>query len=85
MSILRRTSTYVVEVRAVNTLEVLSQMILRCPVDLTASGLNRGVAYIRFRCRSDDNVALNLALEIAGGQPFTLHTGYGVNQREVTQ
>lgn len=81
----RKTSTYLVQIKSVNPIGMLHAMIARCPVEINASGVNRGVSHVRFRCSSDDNVALNIALEIAAGRDFRLTTGYGVNEREVQQ
>lgn len=86
MSLLRRTSTYLVLVPSDRPGPILDRMIARCPVEVNSSAVHpSGMAGLRFRCKSDDNTALNIALEIAGGLPFVLQTGYGVNQREIAQ
>lgn len=85
MSLLRRTSTYLVEVRSSDPSNTLEKMLEACSHEVVASGTYRAKAQVRFRCPSDDHVALNAALEMAGGSQFVLHTGYGINQREVAQ
>lgn len=87
---LRRTSTYLVLVSgAGEPSKTLDGMVTRANdhgVEINSSSVHpAGAAGVRFRCRSNDNEALNIALQIAGGRTFTLLTGYGVNQREVAQ
>lgn len=87
---LRRTSTYLVLVSGNgDPNHTLDQMVERAKergIEINSSSVHpAGAAGLRFRCKSDDNVALNLALQIARGRQFTLLTGYGVNQREVEQ
>lgn len=88
MSILRKTSSYLLEIESANPVVLLDKMIQKCTDlghEVDTSGVNRGKARLRFRSLTNDNVALNVALQIADGRPFVLLTGYGVNQREVAQ
>lgn len=85
MSLLRRTSTYLVEVPSRDPAGTLEKMLERASNEVVASGTYRARAQVRFRCESDDNVALNVSLEMAAGNQFLLTTGYGINQREVAQ
>lgn len=81
----RKTSTYKIEIESSRPHDMADAMIARCPVDVDTSGVFAGRAHVRFRCKTDDNLALNIALKIAGGQPFVLTTGYGPSQREIEQ
>lgn len=85
MSLLRKTSAYLIRVETTDPKPVLERMIERCPVDVEQTAHLPGTAGLRFRCKTDDNTALNIALEIAEGRTFRLYTGYGVNQREIAQ
>lgn len=85
MSLLRKTSSYLIRIETTDPKGLLDEMIERCPVDVEQTAHLTGTAGLRFRCPSDDNQALNIALQIAHGRQFVLLTGYGVNQREVAQ
>lgn len=85
MSLLRKTSTYLVEVASSDPSGTLEKMLQACSKEVVASGTYRARAQVRFRCESDDHVALNAALQMASGAQFLLTTGYGINQREVAQ
>lgn len=52
-------------------------------VDQSGITLAEGIAFVRFREKTDDAAALALAREIAGTDSFTLTTGYGVHQRVI--
>lgn len=81
----RRTSSYLVLVETTTPNKTLDELVERCPTDVETTAVYSGMCGLRFRCVSDDNLALNTALEIVGGRPFILRTGYGVNQREIAQ
>jgi hypothetical protein len=83
--ILRKTSAYLIRIQTTDPRGLLEKMIEQCPVDVEQTAHVPGTAGLRFRCPSDDNQALNIALQIAGGRTFSLYTGYGVNQREIAQ
>lgn len=85
MSVLRKTSSYLILLVSDDPNKTLDKMIEVCPVEVEQTAVYTGMAGLRFRCQTDDNVALNIALEIAAGLPFVLRTGYGVNQREIAQ
>lgn len=85
MSLLRKTSSYLIRIPTTDPRGTLDDMIERSPVDIEQTAHLPGTAGLRFRCKTDDHVALNIALEIAEGKPFVLLTGYGVNQREIAQ
>lgn len=85
MSLLRKTSSYLIRIPTDDPRGLLEKMIEACPVDVEQTAHLAGTAGLRFRCPTSDNTALNIALQIARGRQFVLLTGYGVNQREVAQ
>lgn len=88
MSHLRKTTSYLVRVASMEPHTVADEMVARLAekdLEVDTSGVHGGKAHVRFRCKTDDNLALNIALDIVGGRTFELLTGYGTHQREVDQ
>lgn len=83
--LLRKTSSYLLLVPTDHPDAEIDRMVEACPAPVEQTAKYTGMAGIRFRCKTEDNLALNIALQIAGGKQFVLKTGYGVNQREVAQ
>jgi hypothetical protein len=84
----RKMSGYLMLVESGNPNRMLDNLVSRAqnkgiPVENTA--VYTAMCGIRFRSPSDDNFALNYALQIAGGVPFRLFTGYAVHMREIQQ
>jgi len=82
---LRKTSGYLIRIPTSDPKGLLDEMIKRSPMPVEQTAFHSGTAGLRFRCRTDDNTALNAALEIAGGRTFRLTVGYGVHEREIQQ
>lgn len=85
MSLLRKTSSYLVLIVTDHPDATIDDMVERSPAPVEQTAKYTGMAGIRFRCETNENVALNIALQIAHGRQFVLRTGYGVNQREIAQ
>lgn len=82
----RKTSSYLILI-VTSEPDALDKLVARCkdraPVETTAQ--YAGMVGLRFRCQTNDDIAVSVATQIAEGEPFRLLTGYGVNQREIVQ
>jgi hypothetical protein len=85
--VLRATSSYLILFTTDDPNKTLDQLVKQnqhlVPIETTA--VYTGMCGLRFRCRTSDDTALEVARQIADGQEFILRTGYGVNQREIAQ
>lgn len=81
----RATSVYTVDIDGcLDPNTVADWMVRKCPVPLSASGVDRQRAFVRFRSPDDGTacaVAAETCAELLYG--YVVHTGYGVNARVV--
>lgn len=82
----RKASTYTLDVTTPHPNVVCDSLKELCPALIAASGVDKGRAFVRFRCGDDQQARVIAGATISTlNLPFTLHTGYGVNIRIVME